>query len=80
MAKKRGQNCRERSGETETRQPTKTEKRNGYHKTEKQKGHGQRQLKERLQWQKRRKVHLKTQHGRQEENGWERESKMEIVE
>ncbi len=29
---------------------------------------------------KRRKVHLKTQHGRQEENGWERESTMEIVE
>lgn len=29
---------------------------------------------------KRRKVYLKTQHGRQGENGWERESKMEIVE
>lgn len=28
----------------------------------------------------RRRVHLKTQHGRQEENGWARESKMEIVE
>lgn len=26
------------------------------------------------------KVHLKTQHGRQEENGWERENKMEIAE
>lgn len=28
---------------------------------------------------RRRKVHLKTQHGRQEENGWARESKMEIA-
>lgn len=28
---------------------------------------------------KKRKVHLKTQHGRQEKNGWERKSKMEIV-
>lgn len=33
-----GQNCREKSGETETWQPTKTEKRNGYHKTWRHKG------------------------------------------
>lgn len=38
-----GQACRERSGETETWQPTKTEKRNGYRATQRQKGHGWRQ-------------------------------------
>lgn len=43
LQEKKKQGRRERSGETETWQPTKEEKRNGYHKTERQKGHGQRQ-------------------------------------
>lgn len=51
--KKGEQNCRERSGETETWQPTKKEKRNGYHKM-RRRGRGWSGQKERGQLQKER--------------------------
>lgn len=47
-SKKKNRPGENKVGKLRTWQPTKEEKRNGYHKTERQKGHGQRQKKEKL--------------------------------
>lgn len=76
---KRGQNCRERSGETETWQPTKKKKRNGYQNRETEGTWMEVIERKATTGKKRRKVNLRTQHEDRRRMAGREQSKMKIV-